>query len=139
MPSKNPNYLGKVRSSVSKYLFYVPMVLSPDATVTAKTADATLTTSDLNTILTNSGASGTVVLTLPAANTCREGMIRFTCLAAQILRVDPSGTEKIYLNGSGVAGKYLNIAAVIGNYAEIYCDGTNWYVTTYSGVVTKEA
>lgn len=139
MPSKNPGYLGKVRSTVNKNILFVPVVNGADATVSAQAATATLTTSALFCNVTNTGASGTIVLTLPAANTCREGVIRFAVTAAQIVRVDPSGTEKIYLSGDGVAGKYLNIAGVIGNYADIYCDGTNWMVTNYSGVLTKEA
>lgn len=109
------------------------------ASQTAKTADYTVLATEMGTNFTNSGASGTVVFTLPAAARCPNKTVKFSCLAAQIVRVDPSGTEKIYLHGSGVAGKYLNIAAVIGNYADLFCDGLNWHVTYLAGVVTKEA
>ena len=58
---------------------------------------------------------------------------------AQIVQVLPQTGEKIYLNGSGVATKYLNIAGVVGNFADLYCDGTDWMVINYAGVLTKEA
>lgn len=116
----------------------VPVVL-PNATVSAQTATATLTSAVFGKNVTNTGASGTIVLTLPAAKQGKDKAFRVWLTVAQIVRLDPAGTEKIYLGGSGVAGKYLNIAAVIGNYADIYCDGTDYHVVGYSGVVTKEA
>jgi hypothetical protein len=65
--------------------------------------------------------------------------MRFYLTVAQIVRLLPQTGESIYLAGSGTATKYLNIAAVIGNYVDVYSDGTSFYVTGYSGVVTKEA
>jgi len=41
--------------------------ISPKATVSAQAATATLATTDFNKILTNTGSTGTVTLTLPAA------------------------------------------------------------------------
>lgn len=117
---------------------YYPVV-KPDATVGAKAATASLAVSDMGKNLTNTGASGTITLTLPLASQCLGRGFRMQLTVAQIVRLDPSGTESIYLGGSGVAGKYLNIAAVIGNYADIYCDGTSWLVTGYAGVLTKES
>ena len=139
MPSKNPNYLGKVRSTVNGNYYFPSMVNGGTATAKACTGDTTLTTADLGKIVTNTGASGTVVVTLPAANTCREATLRFHLFAAQILRVLPQTGEAVCLNTSNVVTKYLNITGVIGNYCELYCDGTQWIVTHYSGVVTKEA
>lgn len=109
------------------------------AAQTAKTADYTVLATEMGVNFTNSDASGTVVFTLPPAAQCPNKTVKFACLAAQIVRVDPNGTEKIYLNGSGVAGKYVNIAAVIGNFVDLFCDGVNWHVTHLAGVVTKEA
>lgn len=114
-------------------------VVPANGTVVAQTGDATLAASDLNKITTNTGASGTITLTLPAVAGLAGYCQRVTLLAAQIVRLDPAGTESIFLNGSGVAGKYVNIAGVIGNYANIYCDGSRWLVLDYAGVVTKEA
>jgi len=116
-----------------------PPFVSPSATVVAKAADDTLDITDFGKNLTNTGAGATVVLTLPAASAVAGMSTRVQVTAAQIVRVDPNGTEKIYLGGDGAAGKYLNIAAVIGNYADIYCDGVDFHVTAYSGVLTKEA
>lgn len=113
--------------------------ISPKASVSAKDATATLATTDFNKILTNTGASGTVVLTLPAAANVSGDGIKVQITVAQIVQLTPATGEKIYLGGSGVASKYLNIAGVIGNYADIYSDGTDYIVTNYSGVLTKEA
>ena len=113
--------------------------LNIDATVAAQAASATLTTSSMGKNLTNTGASGTVALTLPdvaaAAGMC--GRVYLT--VAQIVQLVPASGQQIFLGGSGVANKYVNIAAVIGNYVDFYSDGTYWYVTGYSGVVTKQA
>jgi len=110
------------------------------ATVSAKTADYTvLAASDLDKIFSNTGASGTVVLTLPKASDAKGHCLTINLLAAQIVRALPVTGEAVNLNGSAVVTKYLNIAAVIGNYVDLYSDGVQWIVTGYSGVVTKEA
>lgn len=116
-----------------------PPRVAADATVSAQTADATLTTAEMDKNITNTGAAATITLTLPAASTVGGRSINVQLTVAQIVRLDPNGNEKIYLGGSGVAGKYLNIAGVIGNYAQVYCDGTQWKVLDYAGVLTKEA
>lgn len=87
----------------------------------------------------NTGATGTLAATLPAAEKANGKYIAFFISAAQIVRPTPATGEKIYLFGDGVASKYLNIAGVVGNYAVLYCDGTAWFVMNSSGVVTKEA
>lgn len=110
-----------------------------NTTVKANTATASIAVADFEKNNTNTGAGGTIVLTLPSASSVPEQMMRVYVTVAQIIQLDPSGTEKIYLAGSGVAGKYLNIAGTIGNYADIYCDGTSFYVIGYSGVLTKES
>lgn len=121
------------------FIVPVPPVVDPKTTVTAKTGDATLTVAELRTIITNTGAAGTVVLTLPAASAAAGLTFKVQVTAAQIVRVLPATGEKVFLGGSGVASKYLQIAGVIGNYADIYCDGVDWLVLNYSGVLTKEA
>lgn len=109
------------------------------ATVTTKTADYTITAAQLNNIFDNTGDAGTMVLTLPAVKDSLGKCLLVNILAAQIVRLLPVSGEIINLNGSVVVTKYLNIAGVIGNYADLYCDGVQWIVTGYSGVVTKEA
>lgn len=106
---------------------------------TAYAADHTLVAGEMNTNVTNTGSSGTITLTLPAVAGLTGYVLHVELTVAQIVRVDPAGTEAIFLGGSGVAGKYANIAAVIGNMLDIYCDGTQWVVVNRDGVITKEA
>lgn len=116
-----------------------PQVDRRSASVADKAATATLVVSDLNKILTNTGSAGTVVLTLPAVRDSIGKCLTVNVLVAQIVRLLPVSGEAVNLQGSAVVTKYLNIAGVIGNYCDVYCDGTQWIVTGYSGVVTKEA
>ena len=120
------------------YMVPPPPVVAPNATVTAKTADATLALANFGTIITNTGSSGTVVLTLPAASAVAGCSIKVQVTAAQIVRCLPASGEKVYLGGDGVASKYLNIAGVVGNFADLYSDGVQYLVTNYAGVLTKE-
>lgn len=113
--------------------------VSPKGTIEAQAATADLVVDDFGKINTNTGASGTIVLTLPAAATVIGKTIKIQVTAAQIVRLLPQTGEKIYLGGDGVATKYLNIAGVIGNFADVYSDGTDYLVTNYAGVLTKEA
>lgn len=124
----------------STIAFY-PTLDVRNATITTKTADYTVTVADLNTptIFDNTGDAGTMVLTLPSVSTAKGKVIKVALTAAQIIRLLPQTGEAVNLNGSAVVTKYLNIAGVIGNYCECFCDGTQWIVTNYSGVVTKEA
>ena len=117
----------------------VKLGVSPKGVVVANTATGNVAAGDLGKIHTNTGSSGTIVLTLPAVAGLVGSHVKIAVTAATIIQVMPQTGEKIYLNGSGVATKYLNIAGVIGNFADIYCDGTDWMVLNYAGVVTKEA
>lgn len=114
-------------------------IVAPSVAVTAYATDTTLVAGNLNTNVTNTGASGTITLTLPAVSGLTGYTLHVELTVAQIVRIDPAGTEKIYLGGSGAAGKYANIAAVIGNMLDIYCDGTQWLIVNRDGVITKEA
>lgn len=116
-----------------------PQVNRRLATILTKTADYTVLDADLNNIIANTGAGGTIVLTLPLVKNSKGTVLLVNLLAAQIVRCLPQTGEIINLNGSVVVTKYLQVAGVIGNYAELYSDGTQWVVTGYSGVVTKEA
>ena len=114
-------------------------VVAPNGTVSAQAATATLVVGDMNKNLTNTGASGTIVLTLPAVASCTGMVMRVQLTVAQIVQLLPVAGTAIALGGSAVVTKYLNIAGVIGHYVDIYCTGAVWLVTGYSGVVTKEA
>ena len=116
-----------------------PPTLAADATVEANAGSATMALANFGKIQTNTGASATIVLTLPKAADVAGMVIRAAVLAAFIVRFTPVSGEKVFLNGSGVASKYVNIAAVIGNFCDLYSDGVQFHVTNYAGVVTKEA
>ena len=135
--AKNPLYTSVIQDT-NQGGYYFPVVAA-NASVAAKAATADLSSSDMGKNVTNTGAAGTIVLTLPKVADVSERFFRVQVTAAQIVRLDPNGTESVYLGGSGVAGKYLQVAGTIGNYADLYCDGTRWHVTGYAGVVTKEA
>lgn len=113
--------------------------VAADAAVTAKASTGNLAIADYGVNLTNTGASGTIVLTLLAAASTAGLPIHVQITAAQIVQLLPQSGEKIYLGGSGVATKYLQVAGVIGNFVDVYCDGEKFLVQDYSGVVTKEA
>jgi hypothetical protein len=122
------------------YIVPAPPRVSPKATVEAQAASATLTIANCSgKILTNTGAGAGIVLTLPAASTVAGCAFKVQLTAAQTVTLTPAAGEKIYVGGSGVASKYALIAGVIGNYVEVYCDGVDFLVMGYSGVVTKEA
>ena len=113
--------------------------VAPDAAVVAKTASGYITATNFGKNITNTGASATIQLTLPAASGYTGKIFRIQITAAFAVQLVPQTGESIYLGGDGVASKYLDIAGVIGNYADIYCDGSSYFVVGYSGVLTKEA
>ncbi|HAP39448.1 MAG TPA: hypothetical protein DCQ94_06790 [Nitrospira sp.] len=107
--------------------------------VTAHTADATLTAAQSGTVHTTVGATGTVVLTLPPATLGLD--FPFRVGAAQELRLDPDGTEKISLPSTGVpgaAGKYLT-ANADGETVHLLCTKAGeWSVIGFTGTWTAE-
>ena len=113
--------------------------LSPKTSVKANSSTGSIAIADFPKNNTNTGASGTIALTLPSASDVKGKFIRIQITVAQIVQLVPASGEKIYLGGDGVADKYLAIAGVIGNYALIYSDGTDFLVMDYSGVLTKQA
>ncbi len=114
--------------------------VNPAADVVALTGNTTLTvTTHFNKNITNTGASGTIVLTLPAANAAKGRGFRVLSTVAQIIRLTPQTGESVYLAGSGVASKYQNIPATIGSSVDIWCDGTRYLVVNTNGIITKEA
>jgi len=97
-------------------------------TVQALTVTQTLS-KDSHGLKTNTGASGTIIVTLPAAADC-TGLppFRFLRTAAQTITVNPPGTEIIYDSagvslGAGVAKSLTDTGA----YCEFVSDGTYWY------------
>lgn len=108
-----------------------------ERTVSAKTANYTVTTNDVGLTFTNAGAAGAVTFALPAATV---GLwYRFKVKAAQELRIDPNGTETIALPSTGAqqaAGAYI-VADAAGEGCEIECVAAGaWEVNSYTGTWT---
>lgn len=110
-----------------------------NGTVSAQASTATLTTDIAGKILTNTGASGAVTLTLPSAASMKGKTFQVKTTVAQIINLSPASTEAVYLAGSGVVNKDLVIAGVIGNTVTVYSNGTDYEAYYPNGVVTKEA
>lgn len=119
---------------------FYPVTKKRRGTVVAKTADYTVTLTDLKvpTIINNTAAGGTIVLTLPSVALANGYALLVNVLAAQIIRLLPQTGEIVNYNGSVVVTKYCQVAGVIGNYVELFCDGVQWIVVNANGVVTKE-
>lgn len=106
--------------------------------VTAHTADFTLTATDNGTGHTNTGASGAIVAALPVATVGLR--FSFSVGAAQELRINPSGTETISLPSDGIpgaAGKYLT-ANAIGETVMLECFIAGNWTTRGNGTWTAE-
>jgi len=114
-------------------------IVNPSTAPVAYAGDATLVAADLNKNVTNTGSSGTVVLTLPAIAGTAGSILHVEVTVAQIVRLLPVAGTAIALGGSAVVTKYLNIAGVIGNMVDLYSNGTAWLVVGRDGVITKEA
>lgn len=104
------------------------------------TAGDTLTTSETGSVHTNAGASGAIVLALPAATAGLN--YTFHVEAAQELRIDPNGSETIGLPSTGVqgaGGKYLTANAV-GEWVKLVCvTAGDWTVEGYFGTWDAES
>lgn len=111
-----------------------------NATVWAQAATATLVAADLSwKVVTNTGASGAITLTLPAASTLTWKYFVVTVLVAQIVNLSPIATDAIFLNGSWVDNKDLILAWTIWTSATIYSNWSDYMVVAHTSLVTKEA
>ena len=134
---KDPLFTATSKDYNENYRY--PMV-SPAVTATAKTSTATLTAATLAGLnLSNTGAGGDIVLTLPAAYLMTNQAFTVTVLAAHAINLSPIVADAIWLNGSGVVNKDLVLASTAGTTARIFCDGEKYLVTSHTSAVTKEA
>lgn len=107
-------------------------------TTLPKTADFTAIARESGRTFTNTGAVATVIATLPPATLGLN--FRFSCTAAQILTVDPSGVETIATptGAQGAAGVALSLTQ--GQTMDIECTKAGqWEIFASSGpsVVTN--
>lgn len=103
-------------------------------TVAAKTADYTVLTTDTNTVFTTTGASGTVIFTLP---TWTAGLTyTFQANAAQILEVLAPGTDVIRFGESvsGAGGNVQTTTSGRGNSVKVVAAASGvWIVENATG------
>lgn len=87
-------------------------------------------------IVTNEGASGTIVVNLPNA---KAGMsVTFVQLAAQIIQVEPASGEIIKFSGA-VADDYLALTAAADVQFTLTCvELGEWVVTSYTGTLADQ-
>lgn len=117
----------------------VPAIALATGTVSAQASTATLDNTIAGKVVTNTGASGAITLTLPAASTLTGKYFSVTVLVAQIVNLSPAATDAVYLNGSGVDNKDLILAGTIGTSATLYSNGSDYIVVSHTAAVTKEA
>lgn len=98
----------KAAAGASDYARIIPSPgLSTIVPVLTASADTTVTTDQSGMVITNRGAAGTVVISLPAAPIAGVRFI-VQVATAQALRIDPGDNDAFYWNGSKQAdGKYL--------------------------------
>jgi hypothetical protein len=108
-------------------------------TAEAHTADDTLGVAESGSIHTTFGATGTVVLTLPAAVVGLEYF--FQVGAAEVLQIEPDTGETISLPSTGVAeaaDDYIT-ATIAGETVHLMCcEAGTWAVFGFTGTWTGE-
>lgn len=107
--------------------------------VQTRTADLTLKPKDSGNIITNTGASGAVTITLPAGRRVGDNY-KFRVNAAQELRIDPGlPTDSIVVLGlSPSAGEYITANAA-GEHIDLeYIGGGQWFASNIGGTWTEE-
>lgn len=101
----------------------------------AKTANYTVKPRDCGKILTNRGATGTVVFTLPKAIADLKGFnVEFFAVAAQIITVASDPIDTMVTTANAAANSVSSIAAA-GTHFRVVCDGTGWLVQADPGTV----
>lgn len=102
--------------------------------VVAKTADYTILEADNNTLFTNRGASGAVVLTLPA--TAKKGLRYGVYVAANqnlTLTAGTTGTLVVFNDAAANSISFQTANEIIGGMFEVIGDGTGWLVINHLG------
>jgi len=114
-----------------------------------KTADYTVTTSDVGIMFTNFGATGTITFTLPECTSTTLGLrYPFLTVAAYQIRVDPHANDSISDASDGEAGEYVYGDSVKGSAMNVICiqetmsgtetDAYNWMTFGYVGTWTDQ-
>jgi hypothetical protein len=104
----------------------------------AFTGNDTLTVGETGKLCTNKGATGTVVLTLPAASTAGK-VFTFYTLNSYALHIIPNGGTITISSGVGGAGKYCGLTAAYSRVTLTSDGSTNWNYSNQRGTVVMES
>lgn len=113
--------------------------VTQEGRIVAKSATGSLTASEVSgTIITNTGASGAIVLTLPDCSADTVGMHALVVLTvAQDVDLNPADAVDQIVLATNAAGDALSSAAAIGNGIEIRCVAADvWYSSSPEGTWT---
>lgn len=101
-------------------------------TISAKTADYAVATSDTGTLFTNTGAAGAVVFTLPTAD---PGLVYyFNVQVAQTFTITADTSDKIRSTSTLSAAAGSASCSTIGNTLMLVCTAANeWEVMAIGG------
>jgi hypothetical protein len=105
--------------------------------VVALTASQTLTARHSGSLITNRGAAGAVIATLP---TGQKGLrFRFLRIAAQSFKVNPQNTESLVdEDGTTLTAGFTQELGSTGAYLEYEHDGTAWQQLRERGTINNE-
>ncbi len=97
--------------------------------IKAFTADHTIASGDFGGILTNTGATGAVIFTLPAAATTTPGaFVDIYVTTAQNVTVATATVDTLIQDGDAATDSlgWVTGSHQIGNSARFVCNTTNW-------------
>ena len=104
--------------------------------VKAITADYTLSDQDWGKLITNRGAGGAVVVTMPAPGTAEGETIEFFTVANQNFTVKAAAAAQFVLFNDATASSVLvgTTNQKIGTGIRLVSDGTSWLVLPEPGI-----
>ena len=107
--------------------------------VNALTTNTVLSNTHFNGVITNRGAAGALNHTIPNANAALAGMwFEYRGVADQNQTFTaPTADTLITLNdATSDSIAWSTALSRIGSHGVFFCDGTNWFATSLSGVAT---
>lgn len=126
-----PTYIRETRAKVNEVVRELSAIVSSGSAgypvITVTSATHTITSAYSGHFYNNTGASGTVTLTLPDASSgLLFGVVR---TATRGLRIKPSGSDTI---STGGAGKYLELTSN-DSYVVLYCNSAGKWTVIHAG------
>ena len=103
---------------------------------TAHTTSHTITVADSGKVLTNRGASGTIIFTLPDPTADLAGVDFYTLSHASEVITVATDTADTLVTVNDVAADSVSSENKAGAWMHVYCDGTQWYVEPRTDGIT---